>query len=256
MASWVEPITYRSSSPIEMWVFQKDHAALAQFSRIPDCPWCLLCLKFAVWWTPRLFIDYFMAVSLSWCNPPWPLAHCLPWNGDRMRRVKLRKLVGWDTDNLIAKAKVALAAKGKQGIHLSQGRLRGVQPCPEQQGSGTCSSGLGRHTPSLWTSPLPSSSPAPRQECDAPWAGNASGQLCALPAPCAPPALGLLSSRKGLDSPSSTKTIPELQTLFPARIQTTALHQLLENANSTPAKTSTQWPKLNTINTVLVSYGM
>ena len=37
--------------------------------------------------------------------------------GERIGRVKVRKLVGWDKDSLIAKAKVVQASKAKQGIH-------------------------------------------------------------------------------------------------------------------------------------------
>ena len=37
--------------------------------------------------------------------------------GERIRRVKIRKLVGWDKDSLVGKAKAARTSKAKQGIH-------------------------------------------------------------------------------------------------------------------------------------------
>jgi len=37
--------------------------------------------------------------------------------GERIRRIKVRKLVGSDKDSLISKAKDAHACKAKQGIH-------------------------------------------------------------------------------------------------------------------------------------------
>lgn len=45
-------------------------------------------------------------------------------DGERLRRVKLRKLMGWDTESLTSKAKVVHASKAMQGIHppLALGR--------------------------------------------------------------------------------------------------------------------------------------
>ena len=61
---------------------------------------------------------------LSWFNPSQQLsttqllAHspCVG-IGERLGRVKVRKLVGWDKDSLIGKAKAARTSKVKQGIH-------------------------------------------------------------------------------------------------------------------------------------------
>ena len=61
---------------------------------------------------------------MSWFNPIWqldttqPLAHSpLGAIGDRTGRVELRKLVEWDKNGLIGKAKAAHASKAKQRIH-------------------------------------------------------------------------------------------------------------------------------------------
>jgi len=37
--------------------------------------------------------------------------------GERIRKVKVRKLVGWDKESLIGKVKTVHANKAKQGIH-------------------------------------------------------------------------------------------------------------------------------------------
>ena len=102
---------------------------------------------------------------MLWFNPRWqlsttkPLTHCpCVWMGETIRRVKVRKLVGWDKDNLIDKAKASGTSKAKPGIHspLPMGGQAGVQPSPGKQGSITRNGDLGRQTPSLWMS-LPSS---------------------------------------------------------------------------------------------------
>lgn len=53
---------------------------------------------------------------------------------ERMGRLKLRKLMGQNKDNLIGKAKVAHAAKGNQGIHLSPGQADGCSAIPRTAG--------------------------------------------------------------------------------------------------------------------------
>ena len=53
-------------------------------------------------------------------SPTQPLAHSpLSGNGERIGRVKVRKLVGWDKDSLIGKAKATHTSKAKPGIHSS-----------------------------------------------------------------------------------------------------------------------------------------
>ena len=62
---------------------------------------------------------------MLWFNPSWqlsttqPLTH-LPHSGigERIRRIKVRKLMGCDKDSLIGKAKATHSSKAKQGIHL------------------------------------------------------------------------------------------------------------------------------------------
>ena len=57
-------------------------------------------------------------------NPSWQLNTVqllalspLSGIGERIRRVKFRKLVGWNKDNSTGKAKAVCASKAKQGIH-------------------------------------------------------------------------------------------------------------------------------------------
>ena len=62
-----------------------------------------------------------------------------PRMGERIIKVKVRKLMGWDKDSLIGKAKATQASKAKQGIHsLTSHQQAGVQPSPGEQGSTTC----------------------------------------------------------------------------------------------------------------------
>lgn len=51
-----------------------------------------------------------------------------------MRKVKVKKLTGWDKDSLIGKLKAAHTSKAKQAIHHFHGNA-GAQPSPRQQGS-------------------------------------------------------------------------------------------------------------------------
>ena len=61
---------------------------------------------------------------VSWFNPSQQLSTTQPLApsprggmGERLGRVKVRKLVAWGKDNLICKAKAAHASKAKQGVH-------------------------------------------------------------------------------------------------------------------------------------------
>ena len=94
----------------------------------------------------------------SWqLSPIQPLAHS-PRGGmrERIGRVNVRKLIGWDKGSLIGKAKGMHASKAKQGIHsLPPSGQAGAQLSPGQQGSITRNGYLGRQMPSLRTS-LPS----------------------------------------------------------------------------------------------------
>ena len=71
--------------------------------------------------------------------------------GERIRRVKVRKLVGWDKDSLTGKAKAVHTRKAKQGICSLLPIVR--QVCSHLQESRAPS----RVTPSLRTCPPPSS---------------------------------------------------------------------------------------------------
>ena len=65
-------------------------------------------------------ISWVLWFNSSWqLSPTEPLAHSTPGGmGERIRRVKVRKLMGWDKDSLIGKAKAVRTSKAKQGIHL------------------------------------------------------------------------------------------------------------------------------------------
>jgi len=59
-------------------------------------------------------------VQVSWFNPNQqlsttrPLTHCSHTGvGERVGRVKMRKLLGWDKDSLIGKAKATQVSKAK-----------------------------------------------------------------------------------------------------------------------------------------------
>ena len=74
---------------------------------------------------------YIVAFCLLWFNLSWQLsptqllAHSPRVGmGERIGRVKVRKLVGWDKDSFIGKAKATHTSKANQGIHspLPMGR--------------------------------------------------------------------------------------------------------------------------------------
>ena len=74
--------------------------------------------------------------------------------GQRIRKVKVRKLVGWDKDSLIDKAKAKQHKQSKRrNSFITSHQQAGVQPSPGKQGTITHNSYLGRQMPSLWTSP-------------------------------------------------------------------------------------------------------
>ena len=148
-------------------------------------------------------------------NPCWqlsttqPLAYCPPWwDGERTGRVKVRKLMGWDKDSLVGKAKAMHASKAKPEIrsllaisrqlfsHRQESRAPAClmvtweDKCHHSKRPCVLSSFLSftcwtwHHM--VWNIPLVS------------W-GQLS-QLCPLPALCATCWWGGGRSRKGLDS--------------------------------------------------------
>ena len=149
---------------------------------------------------------------LSWFKPSRELSPTQPlapwWDGERIVRVKVRKLMGWDKDSLISKAKATHTSKAKQGIHSPLPISRQVQPSPGKQGSITHNSYLGRQMPSPRTSPLPTSSLSfiCWTWCHRVWnipvvSWSQLSQLCPLPTSCAlQPTWGDVRSRKVLDS--------------------------------------------------------
>jgi len=63
-------------------------------------------------------IDWMTTEVPSWFNPSQHLSSTPSWwDGVWFARVKARKLLGWDKDNLISKAKAVHTSKAKQGIH-------------------------------------------------------------------------------------------------------------------------------------------
>ena len=105
-----------------------------------------------------LCFSVFLFSLMSWFNPSQQLsttqllAHSPTGGmGERIGRVKVRKFMGWDKDNLIGKAKAAHASKARNSFPTSHGQA-GVQPSSGKQGSIMHNSYLGRQTPSLRTS--------------------------------------------------------------------------------------------------------
>lgn len=91
-----------------------------------------------------------------WVNPGKQLslmqllAHS-PKQGGRIRRVKMRDLVGWDKDTPIGKI------NAEQGIYPL---LPIIQPSPQKQGCTRHNGYLGMQMSSLWTPPLSPSYPS------------------------------------------------------------------------------------------------
>ena len=50
-------------------------------------------------------------------SPTQLLSHSPPWDGERVGRIKVWKIIGWDKNSLIGKVKVVHTSKAKQGIH-------------------------------------------------------------------------------------------------------------------------------------------
>ena len=81
--------------------------------------------------------------------------------GDRNRRLKVRKPVGWDKDGSIGKAEAVHTSKAKWGIRSLLPTSRQVfSHLQESRAPSWVNGDLGGQMPSLQTSPLPPSSPS------------------------------------------------------------------------------------------------
>lgn len=75
------------------------------------------------------------------------------WDREKIRRVKMRNLVGWDKDSLLDKAKVAHVSKASQGLHPLLPICRQVFSHVQESRAPSHLSSQGRQTPTLWMSP-------------------------------------------------------------------------------------------------------
>ena len=117
---------------------------------------------------------------MSWFNPskqlsPTQLLAHSPHNGteERIRRVKVRKLMGWDTNSLKSKAKALCASKASQGINSLPpiGRQVFSHPQKSRAPSHVMVTWEGKHHRSK-RPPLPYSSPSFHAEHDVIWYGT------------------------------------------------------------------------------------
>lgn len=135
----------------------------------------------------------------NYAPPSWLVTNSSG-TGERIGKVKVEKIMGWDKDRLLGKGKPAHRRKAKQGI------CSGVQPYPGQPGSIMCNGYLGRQMSSLW---MPPSSFFPQLYMLSVTAygmeylfGLSGSAVPAVSAPnyCIPSLLAGARSRKGLDS--------------------------------------------------------
>ena len=153
--------------------------------------------------------------------------------GERIRRVKVRKLVGWENDSFIGKAKAAHTSKANQGIHS-------LLPIGRQVFSHLQESKATSRVMVTWEDkrhhsecPLPSSFfpqlcmlSVTSYGMEYPF-----GQLGHLSQPCHLPAFrasGSMRSQKVLGCLATTKNISMSSPLFSSQIQNAALYQLPE----------------------------
>ena len=153
-------------------------------------------------------------MGLLWFNPSWQIstAQLLAPSGmgERIGRVKVRKLVGWDKDSLKrGKAKAVHTSKAKPGIHspLPMGRQVFSHLQESRAPSRVMGSWEDKHHNSKHPS-LPSSSPSfigwawRHIAWNIPWVSwGQLSQLCPLPTPCAPPACSLVAWGEEQKSP-------------------------------------------------------
>jgi len=142
-SSWLyllcEEVLWKKKCYLRLW---KQHNHLAQiYVSASPCPTVLFC-------------RYIFVVLPQPAAKHHTATHLLPPSGVRqsIRRVKVRKVMDWDKDILISKAKNHVDKKSKirnsfttsiqqTGSHTSQGK----------QDSVTQNGNLGRQTPSFWT---------------------------------------------------------------------------------------------------------
>ena len=139
-------------------------------------------------------------LPLSPLHPPQ--AHPAPGGKEgRIRRVKMRKIMGWDKDSLTGKAKATHTSKAKQGIHSPLPTSRQVFRHLQESRAPSCIAVTWEDRRSHSELPPSLSPSSPSFYCWAPshavWdipflSWGQLSQLCPLPTSCAPTACSLV----------------------------------------------------------------